>query len=127
MRLEELKVYQLAEQIADNVWQICVRWDLFARDTVGKQLVRAADSIAANIAEGFGRYSFKENKQFCFYARGSFEETRNWLRRAAKRGLLTDNEIKTLQPLMSEFPKLLNGYIKSIGPKSDTSTIESGN
>jgi four helix bundle protein len=55
---EELDVYRLSERVADEIWRIVVRWDTFARDTVGKQLVRAADSIGANIAS-----STTSNKQ----------------------------------------------------------------
>jgi len=45
---EKLQVYQLSEKLADNIWEIVVTWDSFAKDTVGKQIVRAADSIGAN-------------------------------------------------------------------------------
>jgi four helix bundle protein len=69
--LEALKVYQSARTIAEDCWMFVSKWDSFAKQTLGNQLVRAADSIAANISEGYGRYSFKENKLFCYYARGS--------------------------------------------------------
>ena len=78
-RLEELDVYVLSEKLADAIWDICTSWNAFAKMTVGKQLAQSADSISANLSEGHGRYSFKENIQFCYYARGSFDETRNWL------------------------------------------------
>jgi len=61
---ENLEVYKLAERLADEIWSVVLRWDYFARDTVGKQLVRAADSIGANIAEGTGRRSFQDNRRF---------------------------------------------------------------
>ena len=54
---EKLQVYQLSEKIADGIWNIVVGWDSLAKDTVGKQIVRSADSIGANIAEGSGRGS----------------------------------------------------------------------
>ena len=73
---ENLKVYQMAEQLADCVWDIVGHWDNFARDTVGKQLVRAADSIGANIAEGNGRWSYRDNQRFVRIARGSLYETK---------------------------------------------------
>ena len=56
LRLEDLDVYQMAEELADIVWNICLGWDYFARDTVGKQFVKATDSISANLAEGHGRF-----------------------------------------------------------------------
>ncbi|WP_313940727.1 MULTISPECIES: four helix bundle protein [Calothrix] len=49
---ENLQVYQLAEKLADEIWNIVGKWDEFAKDTVGKQIVRSVDSIGANIAEG---------------------------------------------------------------------------
>ncbi|HJN06976.1 MAG TPA: four helix bundle protein, partial [Bacteroidales bacterium] len=60
MNLEELRVYELSMELGDNVWSIVERWNYFQKDTVGKQLVRSADSIAANLSEGFGRFHFKE-------------------------------------------------------------------
>jgi four helix bundle protein len=57
-------VYKLAEGLANEVWLIVREWDDFAKDTVGKQIVRAADSVCANIAEGRGRYNFKDNQRF---------------------------------------------------------------
>ena len=79
---ERLQVYQLAEQLADDIWTIVVKWNVFARDTVGKQLVKAVDSIGANIAEGTGRGTFVDNRRFVRIARASLNETQHWLRRA---------------------------------------------
>ncbi len=64
--LEKLEVYQLSEAFSDTVWGIVTAWDNFQKDTIGKQIVRSADSISANIAEGYGRYYYKESKQFFF-------------------------------------------------------------
>jgi len=74
-----LRSYQLAERLADEVWTIVVKWDKY---TVGRQLVRAAESIGANIAEGTGRGSFKDNRRFVRISRGSLNETKHWLRRS---------------------------------------------
>lgn len=114
VELEKLEVYQLSEKLADIVWEICYGWETFARDTVGKQLVRAADSVGANIAEGYGRYAFKENVQFCYYARGSLFEVRHWLRRAKKRKLLTAKDESHLKDVLRPLSPKLNAYIKSI-------------
>ena len=85
MKLEELKVYNLAMEIGEEVWSIVSGWKWFERDTIGKQLVRAADSIAANISEGYGRYHFKDSKNFYYYSRGSLFETKTWLQKALER------------------------------------------
>lgn len=115
---ENLRVYQLAEKLADEIWGIAEGWNLFARDTVGKQLVRAADSIGANIAEGTGRGSFQDNRRFVKMARGSLYETKHWLRRAFKRKLLTPEQVETLKPIINELAPKLNAYLKSIGKVS---------
>jgi len=94
---ENLKVYRAAEDLADLVWEIVAAWEPFARDTVGKQLVRAADSVGANIAEGAGRKTYADNKRFVAMARGSLCETRHFLRRAHKRNLLAAPETEALE------------------------------
>jgi len=58
-RIEDLEVYMLAEDLSNEIWDITTQWDFFAKDTVGKQICRTADSISANIAEGYGRFHFK--------------------------------------------------------------------
>ena len=115
---ESLRVYQLAENLADQTWSIVTNWNVFARDTVGKQLVKAADSIGANIAEGTGRGTFVDNKRFVRIARGSLNETQHWLRRAYKRRLLTNKEISALKPIIDELAPKLNAYLNSIGKMS---------
>jgi four helix bundle protein len=112
---ENLKVYQLSEHLADEVWEIVIKWDSLARDTVGKQMVRAADSIGANIAEGTGRGSYQDNRRFVKIARGSLYETRHWLRRAYKRKLLTEAQVSKLKPVMDSLAPKLNAYLRSIG------------
>ena len=113
---EELRVYQAAETISDLIWEIVSRWDYLAKDTVGKQMVRSADSIGANIAEGSGRGSFQDNRRFVKIARGSLYETRHWLRRAYSRKLLTGEDVDKLKPLLDQLAPQLNAYLKSIGP-----------
>jgi four helix bundle protein len=112
---EKLHVYQLSEQLSDHIWDVVAGWDPFARDTVGKQIVRAADGIGANIAEGTGRGSFQDNRRYVKLARGSLNETKHWLRRAYKRGLLTSEQVHSLKPLVDNLAPRLNAYFKSIG------------
>jgi four helix bundle protein len=120
---ENLRVYQAAEQLSDELWTLVLTWDRFARDTVGNQLVRAADSVGANIAEGFGRGSFADNKRFIRIARGSLCEVRHFLRRADKRELIPKDRRKSIQAHLSGLPKALNAYLKSIGRTAeDTAT-----
>jgi four helix bundle protein len=112
---ENLRVYQLSEILADEVWTIVTNWKYFEKDTVGKQLVKSADSIGANISEGAGRGSFQDNRRFVKIARGSLYETQHWLRRAYKRDLLKDKEVNRIKPIVDELAPKLNAYLKSIG------------
>jgi len=97
MRLEEIRVYNFALDLAEKIWIIVSKWSYFDKDTIGKQLVRAVDSVAANISEGYGRYYYKENKQFCYYSLGSLYETRTWLIKAHKRSLIDDETYNSFQ------------------------------
>lgn len=64
---------------AEGIWTEIKDWPPFTRYAIGEQLVEAAGSIAASISEGHGRYHFSENRQFCYCARGSIQETITWL------------------------------------------------
>ncbi|HYR74300.1 MAG TPA: four helix bundle protein [Pyrinomonadaceae bacterium] len=112
---ESLRVYQLSEQLADLIWEIVLEWNALARDTVGKQLVEAADSVGANIAEGTGRGTYVDNRRFVRIARGSLNETKHWLQRAFKRRLLSAKQINNVKPIIEELAPKLNAYLKSIG------------
>ena len=114
MKFEDLQVYKLSEELADEIWEIAYGWHDFAKSTVGKQIVRAADSIGANIAEGVGRGSFQDNRRHIRIARGSLNETKHWLRRAFKRKLLTNRHVAKVKPLMDELGPKLNAYLRSI-------------
>ena len=93
---ENLRVYKLSEKLADEIWDIVELWHSFARGTVGRQVVRSADSIGANIAEGVGRGTYQDNRRFVRTARGSLNETKHWLRRAFRRKLLRQPQIEKL-------------------------------
>lgn len=114
---ENLRVYRLAEKLADEIWEVVLTWDDLARATVGEQLVDAADSIGANIAEGSGRGSYKENRRYVRIARGSLNETQHFLRRAYCRRLITDEHVAKLKPLIDELAPSLNAYLASIGSR----------
>ena len=109
---EKLRVYQLAEQLADTIWRIVIKWNYFAKITIGKQIV--SDGVGSNIAEGSGRGSLLDNRRFIKIARGSLYETKHWLRRSYKRQLLTEQEISELKPIIEELLPKLNAYYRSV-------------
>jgi four helix bundle protein len=118
MKLEELKVYTLSMEMAEEIWTIVRGWDNFARDTMGKQLTRSADSIAANLSEGYGRYHFKEKIHFSYYSRGSLYETKTWLTKAYNRKLLTNESHVFFIGLINDIGIKLNNYISSTSRSS---------
>ncbi len=119
MNIDELNVYKLSMEIGEKVWGIVVKWDYFAKDTVGKQLVRAIDSVAANLSEGFGRFHYKENKNFCYYSRGSLYETKTWLIKEKNRELISENDFQEFNSEINVIGVKLNNYIAAIGKKTD--------
>lgn len=111
---ENLQIYQLSTRLANEVWKIAETWNGFAKDTIGKQIVRAVDSVGANIAEGSGRGSAKDNSRFLKMARGSLYETRHWLFCAKDRNLLSEEQIKVISPLIKELIPKLNSYLRMV-------------
>ncbi len=116
---ENLRIYQLAEEIADLAWKVVAGWEYLAQQTAGVQFIKSADSMGADIAEGSGRGSPAEKKRFAKIARGSLFEVKHWLRRAYKRRLLSDSEVKLFQKLIEELTPKLSAYINAIGKKQD--------
>jgi four helix bundle protein len=116
--LRGLRIYQLAEDLSDEIWAEVLTWKPFARTTVGRQLVEAADSIGGNIAEGYGRYHYKDNRQFQLYARGSLEETGHWLRRGLRRRLVSEGRYEGLAGRVVELAPQLNAYIRTLERKA---------
>ena len=121
---ENLQIYQLSEKLADQVWRVVICWERMSRDTLGKQLVRAVDSVGANIAEGSGRGSEAELRRFLRISRGSLYETRHWLRRAYKRRLLTEKQVSELVPILEELLPKLNAYLRAIGSLKRQPNVE---
>ena len=115
MDVEELDVYKRAMRLAEVIWTEAENWPSFAKYSIGTQITQSADSIGANISEGHGRYHFGENRQFCYYARGSLQETRTWLQKARSRRLISKEQFDELSAELVEIRKMLNSYINSIG------------
>ena len=116
--LEDLTVFKLADELSTQIWDIVSKWDWFAKKTIGDQVVRSADSVGANIAEGYGRYFFGEYLVFLYYARGSLYETSYWVKKAKERGLVTDDQLSLINNKLDKLPLELNKVIKIIKSES---------
>src|SRR5688572_10133872 len=104
--LDDFKTYNRAMALGGEVWKLVVTWDSFNRDTIGKQLVRSCDSVAANLSEGLGRYHFKEIKNFSYYSRGSLFETQTWLTKAHDRNLITNEQFDKFKDEITQIGKM---------------------
>jgi four helix bundle protein len=112
LQLNDVQPYKTALKLSNYVWEIVIRWDYFAKDTVGKQFVKAVDSISANIAEGFGRYFKKDKINFYRYSNGSVKESFDWNEKAKIRNLINKDDYQHILGELQKLPKEINQLIK---------------
>src|SRR3989339_1075731 len=110
--LKDLSSYRIAFDLSNYIWRIVIKWDYFAKDTVGRQLVKAVDSISANIAEGFGRYFKKDKINFYRYSYGSVKESFDWNEKAKIRNLINKDAYQHILGELQKLPKEINQLIK---------------
>jgi four helix bundle protein len=111
--LEDLRVYQEAMAIGEAVWVEVATWRFFEKAVIGRQLVAAADSISANIAESYGRTGTKDVINFLIYARGSMYETKAWLQKAMRRKLIHPEPGQVVLRRLEVLAPALNAYISA--------------
>lgn len=119
LTIDDLESYRISYALANYVWDIVIEWEWFAKKTVGTQFVTATDSIAANIAEGFGRYNKKDKIRFYRYSQGSAKEIKNWCRKSTHRKLITQEQsdhilkqVELLGPAINRLIKFTNDKLK---------------
>jgi len=112
LQLNDVPPYKRAFHLSNYVWGIVIGWEYFAKKTIGAQFVDAADSISANLAEGFGRYHKKEKIHFYRYSQGSVKECFDWNEKARIRGLLTEEQYHHIFKELAFLPKEINTLIK---------------
>lgn len=110
-QLKNSKAYCTAFNLSNCIWQEVVKWDYFSQRTIGQQLVRAVDSVSANIAEGYGRYHKKDKIKFYYYARGSASESCDFCLKAKIRGLLSEKQYQIIFNELQKLPQEINGLI----------------
>lgn len=111
LKLNDIEAYKIAFKLSNYVWDIVIKWDYFTKETVGKQFVRAVDSISANLAEGFGRYGKKDKIKFFRYSFGSLYESLDWNEKAHIRKLLIEEEYSVIFIDLMKLPKSINSLI----------------
>ena len=111
LKLSDIESYRIAFHLSNYVWDAVTKWDAFARQTIGVQFVNSVDSIAANIAEGFGRYNKKDKVKFWRYSQGSLMESLDWNQKAKTRKLVSDGEYDFIFKELQKLPKAINSLI----------------
>lgn len=114
MKLEDLEIYNLSMSLSDNVWNLVINWDFFSKDALGKQWTRAIDSVSLNISEGFGRNTYKDQRNFYYFSRGSLYESFSCLNKAKNRKLIDDEEYDKMLYTHNLLGMKLNKFIKSV-------------
>jgi len=109
--IEQMEVFRRYVEIADWAWDEVQDWSPLARDTVGKQLIRAADSIGANMVEGDGRFTDADGLHFFIIARASAREARYWIQQAVKRNLVSAEEGDAQTDALAAATQLLSRLI----------------
>ena len=117
LKINDIGVYKRAFKLSNYVWEIVGKWDYLAKNTVGQQFVRAIDSISANIAEGFGRFSKRDKIKFYRYSSGSIMEALDWNEKSKNRNLLSENEHDHILTELQNLPKEINRLIKFTNEK----------
>ena len=120
LKLNDIDSYKIAFNLSNHIWELVVKWDRIGLDTVGKQFVRSVDSISANIAEGFGRYSKKDKIKFFRISFGSMYESLDWNEKALKRNLISKSEYEYIYSELQKLPKLIHQLINFTNEKLST-------
>jgi len=113
MPIEELEMFSQIEAVADEIWGMVAKWDFFAKDTTGKQLVRAADSIGANLVEGDGCHHHRDSLNFFHNARAAARETKYFLARCSKRKLILQQTGDRLTLEIDSILRQINAIIRT--------------
>ena len=110
---KDLEVWQAAREFRNEMYKLARTLPDFERFGLATQIRRAASSVTANIAEGFGRFGYQENAQFCRQARGSLFELRDHLTTCIDQEYVSLKEGQRLEAMAQRVAQILNGYLRS--------------
>ena len=110
---KDLDVWQVARELRSSMYKLAQSLPDFEKFALATQIRRAASSVTANIAEGFGRFSYQENVQFCRQARGSLFELRDHITTCVDQRYIDAVEGQRLDAMAQCVAQLLNGYVRS--------------
>ncbi len=117
----DLDVWKKTRDLRKEIWELCKRFSLEEKCRLTDQMVRASRSTTANLAEGYGRFHYQENIQFCRQARGSAYELIDHLTVALDCKYIDEVQTEYFINKAKEIIRLLNGYIKYLQTRKENS------
>ena len=122
LNLYKFELYQMARELSRSAWKIYLSIPKQFQYDTGNQFLRSADSVQANIAEGQGRYHFKDKMKFDFNARGSLYEAISWSEVLLERQLICHEDQLVFSEQCIKVSYKLNGHIRYLYEKSNLKT-----
>ncbi|MCU0346301.1 MAG: four helix bundle protein [Saprospiraceae bacterium] len=117
LKLNDIEAYKIAFHLSNYIWEIVIKWDFFAKQTIGAQFVDAGDSMSSNIAEGFGRWGKKDKIKFYRYSQGSRKECYDWNEKSRVRKLVTEDEYNHIFQELEKLGPAIGRLIKFTNEK----------
>ncbi|WP_421716492.1 four helix bundle protein [Arcobacter arenosus] len=119
MELGKLDIYKLSLNLSKEIWEVYSSLQTDLKFNIGNQVIRSIDSIGANIAEGYGRFHYKDSLKFYYNSRGSLWESKHWVYLLYQRKLIKKEKYEKLLEDLELLGKKLNGFINSMKEKND--------
>lgn len=121
---QDLKVWKLARKIRNEIFELVKKFPKTEKYRLTDQMIRSSRSISDNIAEGYGRFHYQENIQFCRISRGSAYELINQLLTAHDCSYISVEELDHHQSQVTDCMQLLNGYIRYLKRAKSASSVQ---
>ena len=122
----DLDVWKCARKLKIRIWELVKTFPAEEKFRLTDQLIRSSRSVCSVIAEGHGKFTYKDKINYCVIGRGSLSETWNHMIDAFDSGYITKEELTSFKTDIDENAKLLNGYInflKTIAAKEKVNKV----
>lgn len=113
----DLEIWQKCREIRRDVWELCKAFPKMEQYRLSDQMIRSSRSSTACIAEGYGRFHYQENIQFCRQSRGSLYELIDHLDTAENSGYIDNNQMEYHSAKIRTAIQVLNGYIRYLNER----------
>ena len=119
IKLKDLQVYQLARKLSKIAWSIFSQMTYEEKKIIGDQFIRSADSVGANITEGYARFHYRDKVRFYLYSRGSLSEAvEHWAELMLEREIITQETFNEIKDIHTPLEVKLNNFITTTRKKA---------